>query len=45
VQSHPLSIRFRQDEKKFVDGAYNVGTKYEKRIDKAEIKVRRDSLT
>ena len=39
VQDHPLSIRFRVDEKQFdVDGAYNI--RYEivkKRIDKARI--------
>jgi hypothetical protein len=47
VQSNPLSIRFRQDEKKFdVDGVYNV--RYEimkKRIDKAEIKGKEERLT
>lgn len=47
VQSIPLSIRFRFDEKKFdVDGAYNV--RYEilkKRIDKAEIKGKEERLT
>ena len=40
VQSTPLSIRFRDDEKQFdVDGAYNA--RYEivkKRIDKATVK-------
>lgn len=40
VHSNPLSIRFRQEEKKFdVDGAYNI--RYEitkKRIDKAVVK-------
>ena len=47
VQSSPLSIRFRQDEKKFdVDGAYNI--RYEivkKRIDKALIKDSNERLT
>jgi len=47
VQSAPLSIRFRTDEKKFdVDGAYNI--RYEimkKRIDKAVIKGTNDRLT
>lgn len=47
VQSTPLSIRFRTDEKKFdVDGAYNI--RYEimkKRIDKAVIKGTNDRLT
>lgn len=47
VQSNPLSIRFRQDEKKFdVDGAYNI--RYEivkKRIDKALIKDSNERLT
>ncbi len=47
VQSTPLSIRFRQDEKKFdVDGAYNI--RYEivkKRIDKAAIRGTRERLT
>ena len=47
VQSSPLSIRFRQDEKKFdVDGAYNI--RYEivkKRIDKAVIKDTNERLT
>ncbi len=47
VQSIPLSIRFRQDEKKFdVDGAYNI--RYEiikKRIDKALIKDTNERLT
>ena len=47
VQSSPLSIRFRQDEKKFdVDGAYNI--RYEivkKRIDKAFIKDSKERLT
>jgi hypothetical protein len=45
--NHPLSIRFRMDEKKFdVDGAYNV--RYEilkKRIDKAIIKNTDERLT
>ena len=47
VYNHPLSIRFRMDEKKFdVDGAYNV--RYEilkKRIDKATIKGTNERLT
>lgn len=47
VQSNPLAIRFRQDEKKFdVDGAYNI--RYEivkKRIDKALIKDSDERLT
>jgi len=47
VQSNPLSIRFRIDEKKFdVDGAYNI--RYEivkKRIDKALIKGTDERLT
>ncbi len=47
VQDHPLSIRFRLDEKQFdVDGAYNV--RYEimkKRIDKALIKGSSERLT
>ncbi len=47
VHSAPLSIAFRQDEKKFdVDGAYNV--RYEitkKRIDKATIKGTKERLT
>ncbi|MCG3120989.1 MAG: hypothetical protein ALAOOOJD_03913 [bacterium] len=47
VQNHPLTIRFRYDEKKFdVDGTYNV--RYEilkKRIDKAVIKDTRERLT
>ena len=47
VQSTPLSIRFRNDEKKFdVDGAYNV--RYEimkKRVDKAIIKGKKERLT
>ena len=47
VQNIPLSIRFREDEKKFdVDGAYNV--RYEivkKRIDKAEIRGTSERLT
>ena len=47
VQSNPLSIKFRMDEKKFdVDGAYNI--RYEiikKRIDKAHIKGTNDRLT
>ena len=45
--STPLSIKFRQDEKKFdVDGAYNV--RYEiikKRIDKAKIRGRNERIT
>jgi hypothetical protein len=47
VQNTPLSIRFREDEKKFdVDGAYNV--RYEivkKRIDKASVQGSRERLT
>ena len=47
VYNHPLSIRFRMDEKQFdVDGAYNV--RYEilkKRIDKAVIKGTNERLT
>lgn len=47
VHSSPLSIKFRQDEKKFdVDGAYNI--RYEivkKRIDKAFIKGTTERLT
>ncbi|GAB4330010.1 MAG: hypothetical protein OHK0038_04220 [Flammeovirgaceae bacterium] len=47
VQSSPLAIRFRTDEKKFdVDGTYNV--RYEilkKRIDKALIKGTEERLT
>ncbi len=47
VQNIPLSIRFREDEKKFdVDGAYNV--RYEivkKRIDKALIRGTQERLT
>jgi len=47
VYNHPLSIRFRMDEKKFdVDGSYNV--RYEilkKRIDKAIIKGTKERLT
>jgi len=47
LQSNPLSIRFRHDEKQFdVDGAYNV--RYEivkKRIDKAVIKGTNERLT
>ena len=47
VQDIPLSIRFRQDEKKFdVDGAYNI--RYEivkKRIDKARVRGREERLT
>ena len=47
VQSVPLSIRFRIDEKKFdVDGAYNI--RYEivkKRIDKAQIAGTSERLT
>ncbi|MCW3804605.1 GAF domain-containing protein [Plebeiibacterium marinum] len=47
VHSAPLSIAFRQDEKKFdVDGAYNI--RYEitkKRIDKAMVKGTRERVT
>ena len=47
VQDHPLSIRFRVDEKRFdVDGAYNI--RYElvkKRIDKARIRGSGERLT
>ncbi|UXP33457.1 hypothetical protein N6H18_05760 [Reichenbachiella agarivorans] len=47
VHSNPLSIRFRQDEKKFdVDGAYNI--RYEiikKRIDKARVKNSNERIT
>lgn len=47
IQSTPLSIRFRTDEKKFdVDGAYNI--RYEimkKRIDKVLIKDTQERLT
>ena len=47
VHSAPLSIAFRQDEKKFdVDGAYNI--RYEitkKRIDKALIKDTKERVT
>ncbi len=47
VQDHPVSIRFRFDERLFdVDGAYNA--RYEimkKRIDKATIKGRSERLT
>ena len=47
VHSNPLSIRFRQEEKKFdVDGAYNI--RYEiikKRIDKAVIKDSDERIT
>ena len=47
VYNHPLTIRFRMDEKKFdVDGTYNV--RYEilkKRIDKAVIKGTQERLT
>jgi hypothetical protein len=47
VQDHPLSIRFRIDEKQFdVDGAYNI--RYEiikKRIDKALIRGTSDRVT
>lgn len=47
IQDHPLTIRFREDEKRFsVDGAYN--TRYEimkKRIDKAVIKESGERLT
>ncbi|MDX1479254.1 MAG: GAF domain-containing protein, partial [Saprospiraceae bacterium] len=47
AHSAPLSIKFRQDEKKFdVDGAYNI--RYEivkKRIDKANIKGTTERLT
>ncbi|RMF65616.1 MAG: GAF domain-containing protein, partial [Bacteroidetes bacterium] len=47
VQDQPLSIRFRQDEKRFdVDGAYNI--RYEivkKRIDKARVRGTDERLT
>lgn len=47
IQSNPIAIRFRLDEKKFdVDGAYNI--RYEivkKRIDKAYIKGTDERLT
>ena len=47
VHSNPLSIRFREDEKKFdVEGGYNM--RYEitkKRIDKAVIKGTKERLT
>jgi hypothetical protein len=47
IHSSPLSIAFRQDERKFdVDGAYNI--RYEitkKRIDKAIIKGTRERIT
>lgn len=47
VQSEPLDIRFREDEKRFdVDGAYNI--RYEivkKRIDKAHISGSNERLT
>jgi hypothetical protein len=47
VQSAPLAIRFRPEEKKFdVDGAYNI--RYEivkKRIDKARVRATREHLT
>jgi hypothetical protein len=47
VQDHPLTIRFRHDEKQFdVDGAYNI--RYEimkKRIDKATINGSSERLT
>ena len=47
VQSNPLAIKFRMDEKQFdVDGAYNI--RYEilkKRIDKAHIKGTSERLT
>lgn len=47
VHSNPLSIRFRQEEKKFdVDGAYNI--RYEitkKRIDKAVVKETQERIT
>lgn len=47
VHSNPLSIRFRQEEKKFdVDGAYNI--RYEitkKRIDKALVKGTQERVT
>ena len=47
VQSAPLAIRFRPEEKKFdVDGAYNI--RYEivkKRIDKARLRATREHLT
>ncbi|MDY7394955.1 GAF domain-containing protein [Aureibaculum sp. 2210JD6-5] len=47
VQSNPMAIKFRMDEKQFdVDGAYNI--RYEiikKRIDKAHIKNTKERLT
>ncbi len=47
LHNTPLSIRFRQDEKKFdVDGAYNM--RYEimkKRIDKSRVKDKRERIT
>jgi hypothetical protein len=47
VQSSPLSIRFRSDEKQFdVDGAYNI--RYEivkKRIDKARVRGSKEQVT
>ena len=47
IQSNPMAIKFRMDEKQFdVDGAYNI--RYEiikKRIDKANIKGTEDRLT
>jgi GAF domain-containing protein len=47
VQSQPISIRFREDEKRLdVDGAYNI--RYEiikKRIDKALVRNTRERLT
>ncbi|WP_439128432.1 GAF domain-containing protein [Polaribacter sp.] len=47
VQSNPLAIKFRMDEKQFdVDGAYNI--RYEiikKRIDKAHIKNTEERIT
>lgn len=47
VQSQPISIRFREDEKRLdVDGAYNI--RYEiikKRIDKAVVRNTRERLT
>ncbi|MGV3540499.1 MAG: GAF domain-containing protein [Rufibacter sp.] len=47
IHSQPLSIRFRQDERKFdVDGAYNI--RYEivkKRVDKAHVRDTEERLT
>src|SRR4030095_775273 len=47
VQNNPLSIRFHYDQKKFdVDGTYNVHYEIlKKRIDKAELKGKEESLT